>query len=84
MWEHYYIIVPRLHFVHFMGMNSFNILFGNVNHFLCPELEFLFWKIPLKHCLDIFKWDPQTGVVINLYIPSYLEYSVRSGLFGTQ
>ena len=57
MWEHY-IIVPRLHFVHFVGMNSFNILFGNVNHFLCPELEFLFWKIPLKHCLDIFKWDP--------------------------
>ena len=84
MWEHYYILVLRLHFAHLMGMNSFNILFGNVNHFLCPELEFLFWKIPLKHCLDIFKWDPQTGVVINLYIPSYLEYSVRSGLFGTQ
>ena len=31
-----------------------------------------------------FKCDPQTGVVINLYISSYLEYSVRSGLFGTQ
>ena len=84
MWEHYYIVVLRLHFVHFVGMTSVNILFGNVNHFLCPELEFLFLKIPFKHCLDILKWNPQTDVVSNLYIPRYLEYSVRSGLFGTQ